>query len=284
MVSDVLLMTQGLVWSGDILSMYAGHRDVETAVEIVTVVVNSEPPISPWSSLTSPWSSSVSPWPQSVADPRQRSSTDTCAHFRRVAALRRRTHPFYVAATSGRTTRSPDVTLATQLTVDRLQVLERVLVNWPGPASVTLHVRDADLQAAMDVIQSSATIRRRTNVDIHVVYRRLVHPASSLHSFRRQRLKSKGKGFPYSIPSVGPGADPGVQAVSPQVSHPPGGRLPLLSARPAGYLPSRRASPPFGRYQVINCLLTEAHRCEQLAQGCLLRIAWPRVGFGPATY
>ena len=47
--------------------------------------------------------------------------------------------------------------------------------------------------------------------------------------------KGKGKGFPYSTPSVGPGADPGVQAVSPQVveSHPPGGRLPLLSARPA---------------------------------------------------
>jgi len=30
-------------------------------------------------------------------------------------------------------------------------------------------------------------------------------------------LKGKGKGFTYSIPSVGPGADPGVQAVSPQV-------------------------------------------------------------------
>ena len=64
----------------------------------------------------------------------------------------------------------------------------------------------------------------------------------------------KGKGFPYSTPSVGPGADPGVQAASLQVtvSHPPGGRLPLLSARPAViYLPIRRASPPFGRYQVI---------------------------------
>ena len=38
-------------------------------------------------------------------------------------------------------------------------------------------------------------------------------------------VKGKGKGFPYWIPSVGPGADPGVQAVSPQVtvSHPPGG-------------------------------------------------------------
>jgi len=39
----------------------------------------------------------------------------------------------------------------------------------------------------------------------------------------------------YSLPSVGPGADPSVQAVSQQVtlSHPPGGRLPFLSARPA---------------------------------------------------
>jgi len=30
--------------------------------------------------------------------------------------------------------------------------------------------------------------------------------------------KGKGEGFPYSIPSVGPGADLGVQAVSPQVT------------------------------------------------------------------
>jgi len=28
----------------------------------------------------------------------------------------------------------------------------------------------------------------------------------------------KGKAFPYSLPSVGPGADPGVQAVSPQLT------------------------------------------------------------------
>ena len=31
-------------------------------------------------------------------------------------------------------------------------------------------------------------------------------------------VKRKGKVFPYSLPSVGPGADPGVQAVSPQVT------------------------------------------------------------------
>jgi len=31
-------------------------------------------------------------------------------------------------------------------------------------------------------------------------------------------INKKGKVFPYSLPSVGPGADPGVQAVSPQVT------------------------------------------------------------------
>ena len=31
-------------------------------------------------------------------------------------------------------------------------------------------------------------------------------------------VKGKVKVFPYSLPSVGPGADPGVQAVSPQVT------------------------------------------------------------------
>ena len=52
-------------------------------------------------------------------------------------------------------------------------------------------------------------------------------------------LKDKSKGFPYSLPSVGPGADPGVQTVNPQVtiSHQQGSRLPLLSARPAVTFP-----------------------------------------------
>jgi len=63
------------------------------------------------------------------------------------------------------------------------------------------------------------------------------------HHFKTQltcyvvELKSKGKVFQYSLPSVGPGADPAVQAVSPQVTwsksrHRPGSRLPLLSVRP----------------------------------------------------
>jgi len=91
------------------------------------------------------------------------------------------------------------------------------------------------------------------------------------------------KAFPYSILSVGPGADTSVQAVSPHVtvSYPPGGRLPLLSARPAVTSPATQHHRPLAGTKLY-CLVTEAHRCEQLAQGCYA--ALPRVGFDPATY
>ena len=91
----------------------------------------------------------------------------------------------------------------------------------------------------------------------------------------------KVKAFQYSISSIGPGADPGVQAVSPQVSNPPGGRLPLLSARPVVTSPAAEHHCPLADTKLY-CLVTEAHRCKQLAQGCYA--ALPRVGFEPATY
>jgi len=54
----------------------------------------------------------------------------------------------------------------------------------------------------------------------------------------------KSKGFPYSFSCVGPGADPGVQAVSQ-------GEAVITFCQACGYLPSRTTSPPLGRYQVI---------------------------------
>ena len=95
--------------------------------------------------------------------------------------------------------------------------------------------------------------------------------------------KGKGKGFPYSIPSVGPGADPSVQAVSPQmtISHPPGGRLPLLFAMPAITYPAAERHRPLAGTKLY-CMVTEAHRCDQLAEGCYAALL--RVGFEPATY
>jgi len=84
------------------------------------------------------------------------------------------------------------------------------------------------------------------------------------------KVTKKVKAFlSYSLPIVGPGADSGVQAVSPQVivSHPNGGKLPLLFARPAVTSPAAEHHRPLAGTKLY-CLVTDAHRYEQLAQGC----------------
>jgi len=81
-----------------------------------------------------------------------------------------------------------------------------------------------------------------------------------------QNVAFRPQAFSYSTPSVGPGADPGVQAVTLQVtvSHPPGGRLPLLSARRAVTSPAAEHHRRLAGTKLY-CLVTEAHRCKQLA-------------------
>jgi len=76
---------------------------------------------------------------------------------------------------------------------------------------------------------------------------------------KETHVKVKDKVFPYSLPSVGPGADPGVQAVSPQVTwresrHRPGSWLPLLSARPAVNISVRAYSKEFS-----GCTISKVH-------------------------
>jgi len=77
-------------------------------------------------------------------------------------------------------------------------------------------------------------------------------------------------------------ADPGVQAVSPQMTirHPPGSSLLLLSARRAVTFPATEHHRLLAGTKLY-CLVTEAHRCEQLAQGCYATL--PRVGFELTT-
>ena len=70
-------------------------------------------------------------------------------------------------------------------------------------------------------------------------------------------INGKGKVLPYSLPSVAPRADPAVQAVSPQVtlSHPPGSRLPFLSAKPAVTFPAEERHCPSASTKLY-CLVT----------------------------
>jgi len=58
----------------------------------------------------------------------------------------------------------------------------------------------------------------------------------------------------------------------------PGSRLPLFSTRPAVTFPAEERHCPLTSTK-LNCLVTEAHRCEQLAQGCYA--ALPRWELNP---
>jgi len=75
----------------------------------------------------------------------------------------------------------------------------------------------------------------------HIIVSQTSTNCSPVDIFHYYYGGQKGKVFPYSLPSIEPGADSGVQAVSPQVtlSHPPGGRLALLFARPVVTLPAK---------------------------------------------
>jgi len=92
----------------------------------------------------------------------------------------------------------------------------------------------------------------------------------------------RGKGFPYSIPSVGPGADPSAHvSLQVTVNQPPTNRLLLLSARPVVTIPAAKYHCPLAGTKLY-CFVTDAHRCEQLARGCYA--ALPQVGSEPANY
>jgi len=127
--------------------------------------------------------------------------------------------------------------------------------------TVILPVSSFFLAATLSTQRASVLKRRRPVA----LLRPLV--AISIHSFivvvvvyQSIRVK-KIKAFPYSIQSVGPGADPGVQAVSRQVtvSHPPGARLPLLSARPAVTSSAAEHHRPLAGTKLY-CLVSEAQQ------------------------
>jgi len=139
-------------------------------------------------------------------------------------------------------------------------ILNLKSVSWGDGLKVTTYVpwKVKSLVQKKDAVEWFC-IRCRKGPHSNFAPMTLLHRALSLLRFINKKVKLKS--FPYSIPSVVPGADPGVQAVSPQVtvSHPPGGRLPLISARPAVTSPAAEHHRPLAGTKLY-CLVTEAHR------------------------
>ena len=133
--------------------------------------------------------------------------------------------------------RNPAVNFFNQLRFDRIMVMSL----WPhffGPPCTCIMYNNANTKQCDCIVRREARIidwslensGGNSNVIelgfIECIHLRWCHgpPATtttdqnfSASAAEKINVK-KGKVFPYSLPSVGPGADPGVQAVSPQVT------------------------------------------------------------------
>ena len=67
-----------------------------------------------------------------------------------------------------------DVTLMTQLTLERMLALEHHLAHWPGPLSVALFLPEERLADLHRIYRYSSAMQNRTNLGLHVVFRDLV--------------------------------------------------------------------------------------------------------------
>ena len=63
-----------------------------------------------------------------------------------------------------------DVTLVTQLTMNRIHVLHKLLNHWNGPASITVYGSESEKWNFMQYLNAYSVLDGRPNVVIHVVY------------------------------------------------------------------------------------------------------------------
>ena len=101
---------------------------------------------------------------------RIKQESDPCLVFRREVNLVRRTHPFFTEYDY--TPRDTyDVTLTTQLSMDRLHMVELLSTHWDGPMSIALYASDQEAHLVLQYMNSSPTLKSRKDIGIHIVYK-----------------------------------------------------------------------------------------------------------------
>jgi len=142
-------------------------------------------------------------------------------------------------------------------------------LRWVGKFFYAICVQNFFGNLTVKIFKSVYTCRSYDHKSSVLFLRHTLTACDINKSLSYGKGKGKGKGFRYSLLSIRPGADPGIQAVSTQVtiSHPPNVRLPLLSASPAVTFPAAEHHRPLAGTKLY-CLVTEAHMCEQLVHGC----------------
>ena len=108
----------------------------------------------------------------------QLSEDDECYELKREQLIVYRTHPYYLEYDNSSISAS-DVTLITQLSVDRLQMLEPLCNHWPGPISLALYMTDAEAHEFLRYVIQTPVLRSRRNIACHIVYNCLLYTSDA---------------------------------------------------------------------------------------------------------
>jgi len=100
----------------------------------------------------------------------QLSEDDECYEFKREQLIVHRTHLYYLEYDNSSVS-AADVTLVTQLSADRLQMLEMLCDHWPGPISLALYMSDAEAHQFLRYAMQTPVLTLRRNVAYHIVYK-----------------------------------------------------------------------------------------------------------------
>ena len=98
------------------------------------------------------------------------SAKELCKLFAWERSTQRRELPFLFGHSYTRSSKY-DVTLATHLAHNRLDLLVPCLRHWDGPAVVAVYVKDSEIQGVVDFIKNSTILRNRTNVTYHLLFK-----------------------------------------------------------------------------------------------------------------
>ena len=93
---------------------------------------------------------------------------DPCSDFRQEIEQVYRVHPFYLDY-SYNSNADNDVTLVTQMSMDRLHMLDLISRNWDGPISITLYASDSDMREVLSYISASPVLKDSKKLALHVV-------------------------------------------------------------------------------------------------------------------
>ncbi|XP_073954338.1 xylosyl- and glucuronyltransferase LARGE1-like isoform X1 [Choristoneura fumiferana] len=98
-------------------------------------------------------------------------NSDLCVSFRAAQRTKLRTHLYYMDY-SYTGIDNFDVTLVLQLSMDRLQFLERLVKHWEGPLSAAIYLSDCDVAELESFIRDfSDTLSTRKNIGYHLVFK-----------------------------------------------------------------------------------------------------------------